>query len=119
MSKRHTFNSDIPLTENFREDCYHLDRLLPHFSEDEILSTEKLTEIFNAFANLRQPRTAALVKGARAQGEYRVVDGGAEACLARDQKLRKNWQDGKAVRQNMTLYLGSHIKAHLVEQIKI
>jgi hypothetical protein len=38
-----------------------------------------------------------LVRGARAQGENRVVDGGAEACLERDHRLRKNWQDEKAV----------------------
>jgi salicylate hydroxylase len=74
-----------------------LDRLLPEFKKDETLSSEKLTEIFSTFANLRQPRTASLVKGARAQGESRVVDGGHKACLERDERLRKSWQDVRAV----------------------
>jgi salicylate hydroxylase len=74
-----------------------LARLLPKFQKDETMSSEKLSEIFSSFANLRQPRTAALVKGARAQGESRVIDGGKEACLQRDERLRKGWEDESAV----------------------
>jgi len=56
-----------------------------------------LNEIFTTFANLRQPRTAALVKVACAQRESRVIDGGHEACAERDQKLRKSWGNEVAV----------------------
>ena len=62
------------------------------------MSSGNLSEIFGAFANLRQPRTAALVKGARAQGENRVIDGGEKACLERDEMLRKSWEDEGAVK---------------------
>ena len=72
-------------------------RLLPQFQKDETMSSEKLSEIFSTFANLRQPRTAALVKGARTQGESRVIDGGEEACLKRDERLRKGWEDKSSV----------------------
>ncbi|KAG0648843.1 Aurachin C monooxygenase isomerase [Hyphodiscus hymeniophilus] len=78
------------------EDCYHLDRLLPEFDKDEALSSEKLIEAFAAFAKLRQPRTAALVKGARAQGDSRVVKG-INASMERDDRLRKSWQDNEAI----------------------
>ena len=74
-----------------------MDRLLPEFNKSQTASPEKLCEIFGTFARLRQPRTAALVKGARAQGESRVVDGGLEVCLIRDEKLRKGWEDERAV----------------------
>jgi len=46
---------------------------------------------------MRQPRTAALVKGARAQGEDRVVDGGPKACEERNERLRCKWEDEAAV----------------------
>jgi len=82
-----------------REDCYHLSRLLPDFDADEMKAFPPriLTEIFTTFANLRQARTSALVKGARAQGESRVIDGGTEACAERDERLRKGWEDEAAV----------------------
>jgi salicylate hydroxylase len=70
---------------------------LPHLDKDQGISSEKQSEIFRTFANLRQPRTAALVKGARAQGESRVIDGGVEACLKWDDRLRQGWEDDKVV----------------------
>jgi len=72
-----------------------LSRLLPDLSnEGEWPTSETLKSIFAKFAKLRQPRTAALVKGAHAQG---VVDGGPEACAERDERLRKRWEDAAAV----------------------
>lgn len=85
------------------EDCYHLARLLP--DARGILTSETLNVVFSAFAKLRQPRTANLVKAARAQGENRVVDGGPEACYARDQRLRAAWADQEAVRRRYDMLL--------------
>ena len=61
------------------------------------METQALTQIFAAFANKRQPRTAALVKGARAQGERRVVLGGPKACKERDELARQQWTDQVAL----------------------
>jgi salicylate hydroxylase len=61
------------------------------------MSSEYLQKVFDKFAKMRQPRTAALVRGARAQGENRVMDGAPEASIARDEVLRKAWQDKPAV----------------------
>src|SRR6201999_4388806 len=54
-----------------REDCFHLSHALPYFvpgSEEYQTSLDKvgtgLTDVFRAFAEKRQPRTSALVKGA-------------------------------------------------------
>lgn len=89
------------------EDCYHLGRLLPDVDSDSqaTLTSQALSDVFAAFAALRQPRTAALVKGARAQGENRVVDGGPEACTARDERLRKGWADKEAVQNRFDMLL--------------
>lgn len=80
-----------------REDCFHPSKLLPTFKSGTTgvadLPSEELRQIFGEFANLRQPRTAALVKGARAQGYLRVIDGGQKACEERDELLRKVWED--------------------------
>lgn len=56
------------------------------------LSTEKLSAIFAEYEGVRIPRTSALVKGARQAGEGRVVEG-VEACLARNDTVRKMWED--------------------------
>lgn len=71
--------------------------MLPDFSAEEQLDSTELAKIFAGFAALRQPRTAELVRGARKQGENRVVDGGAEACEQRDERLRRKWDDKDAV----------------------
>jgi len=80
------------------EDCYHLSTLLPTYDAQASgkLSQEELTLIFHTFASKRQPRTAELVKGARIQGDRRVVDGGPAACEERDEILKKTWEDTAA-----------------------
>lgn len=84
------------------EDCYHLAKMLPDCEVQgekfEELETGNLKRVFLEFAEKRQPRTAALVRGARAQGERRVVDG-EEACKARDEALRRGWEDLKGVEE--------------------
>lgn len=82
-----------------REDCYHLSTLLPvvDSTASSAISTKELTKVFQAFAEKRQPRTAALVRGARANGERRVVTGGAVACRERDEAVKEGWLDEKAV----------------------
>ncbi|PQE31679.1 Salicylate hydroxylase protein [Rutstroemia sp. NJR-2017a WRK4] len=75
------------------EDCYHLQRLLPSVTErDSPISTSELTTIFSEFAQLRQPRTAALVAGARAQGEDRVVEAGPKT-EERNERMRQKHSD--------------------------
>ena len=72
-----------------------MSQLLPDLESrnEATMSSEELKSTFGKFAKMRQPRTAALVKAARAQGENRVVDGGLDACAARDERLRKAWED--------------------------
>jgi salicylate hydroxylase len=55
--------------------------------------TEQLVAAFKKFADTQEPRTAALVKGARKQGETRVNLGGPEACELRDQQIATHWAD--------------------------
>jgi len=79
------------------EDIYHLVRLLvKHNPKASAPSTELLSTIFSEYEGVRIPRTAELVKGARRQGEVRVVDG-VDACLARNEIVRKNWEDDEKV----------------------
>lgn len=80
-----------------REDCYHLCRLLPGFNGEQSLDSITLSQIFTELSNLRQPRTAELVKGARIQGEDRVVDGGTPASEERDERFRRKWEDEEVV----------------------
>lgn len=84
------------------EDCYHLSQLLPDLSVDNEtrISASDLQNIFEAFARKRQPRTAALVKDARRQGEIRVCDGFVEACTERDDLIRNRWKNITAVEDN-------------------
>lgn len=84
------------------EDCYHLSQLLPNISiDDEIkISTSDLQIIFETFARKRQPRTAALVKGARIQGDIRVCDRSEEYCKKRDDLIRNRWMNIAAVEAN-------------------
>ncbi|KAJ9602757.1 hypothetical protein H2200_012537 [Cladophialophora chaetospira] len=86
------------------EDCYHLCEALPDLSSQEGNNKltldeleERLPEIFHAFAEKRQPRTSALVKGARTQGQLRVVTAGPEACRQRNLKVAAAWKDIDAV----------------------
>ena len=77
------------------EDCWHLSQLLPDSDGD--LSRGRLSEIFLQYAEKRQPRTAMMVKGARAQGQIRVTFG-KEACQARNEHVKKMWADKEGVR---------------------
>ena len=56
-----------------------------------------LTEIFQQFAEKRQPRTSALVKVARAQGEMPVVTTGPEDCRRRNKHVVAVWKDAPAI----------------------
>ncbi|XP_037040981.1 aurachin C monooxygenase/isomerase-like [Bradysia coprophila] len=82
------------------EDCYHLSRVLPDVADGDRMSTDVLRKAFETFARSRQPRTAALVKGARAQGELRVCDGDVDACTERDSVIRNRWKNVVAVEAN-------------------
>ncbi|KAK5034539.1 hypothetical protein LTS07_003460 [Exophiala sideris] len=86
------------------EDCFHLSHSLPHlapgkntYQEDFDKLGPHLVDIFQAFAYLRQPRTSALVKGARAQGQTRVVTTGPEDCRKRNDKVATGWKDVETV----------------------
>ena len=69
------------------EDCYHLTRLLlAHNPSGAPPSTALLQTIFSEFESLRIARTSELVKGARQQGELRVVSG-VEACKKRNEVI--------------------------------
>ncbi|KAK5053890.1 hypothetical protein LTR84_001852 [Exophiala bonariae] len=88
------------------EDCYTLSNALPSLDATDTDYEGKiatlgapLTEIFQRFAEKRQPRTAALVKGARAQGNQRVVTTGPEDCRRRDEQIKAVWADSEAIRR--------------------
>ena len=88
------------------EDCYHLTRLLPRMDENSEDQCLDLSRIFEEFARLRQPRTSALVKGARKMGEQRVVVGGPDLCRQRDVQIAAVLGDIEAVqKKNDELYL--------------
>lgn len=88
-----------------REDCYTLSHALPYLdpTKEDYQSNIKilgapLTEIFHQYAEKRQPRTAALVRGARAQGNQRVVTTGPEDCRKRNEQIKAVWADTEAIR---------------------
>jgi salicylate hydroxylase len=85
------------------EDCWCLANLLPDVlkegegtREGKELSSAVLRKVFLELVGKRQPRTKALVEGARKQGERRVVDG-EEKCRERDEGLRRGWEDQAGV----------------------
>jgi salicylate hydroxylase len=91
---------------NNREDCFVLSHSLPYLipgdanhEENVAKLSAPLTETFKRYADKRQPRTAALVKGARAQGNQRVVTTGPEDCRRRDERVKAAWADTEAIRQ--------------------
>ncbi|KAF2994081.1 hypothetical protein E8E14_001785 [Neopestalotiopsis sp. 37M] len=80
------------------EDCYHLSQALPVSTGINAPTMESdLESIFKQYALQRQPRTAALVKGARAAGEKRVVTTGWKDCESRNQRVRQEWLDTVAI----------------------
>ncbi|KAF8318801.1 FAD/NAD(P)-binding domain-containing protein [Clavulina sp. PMI_390] len=74
------------------EDIYHLVRLLNLHTSPPHPSNATLKTVFEEYTTKRLARTSALTKGARAQGELRLVHG-AEACVARNQRFRSLWGD--------------------------
>ncbi|KAI0768794.1 FAD/NAD-P-binding domain-containing protein [Trametes elegans] len=78
------------------EDTYHTVRLLvEHNPAAAAPSTALLSTVFAELERLRIPRTAALVRKARAMGESRVLQG-AKACRARDGAVRAMWAGARA-----------------------
>ncbi|KAL7923125.1 hypothetical protein ACQKWADRAFT_67322 [Trichoderma austrokoningii] len=82
------------------EDCYHLSSALPDLSSDKdfersMAALGAISDIFRPFAELRQPRTSALVKGARAVGEKRVAVG-AERGKERDEAVAQSYRGDAA-----------------------
>ncbi|KAI0271690.1 hypothetical protein BC834DRAFT_841247 [Gloeopeniophorella convolvens] len=77
------------------EDVYHLTRLLDQHGIGE------LEAVFTEYEQIRIPRCAELVKGARKQGESRVVHG-VDACKARNEGVRAFFQDDEIFRNTYT-----------------
>jgi salicylate hydroxylase len=79
------------------EDCWVLADLLPDVGgREKGIGSQILRVAFENFAGVRAPRTEMLVRGARAQGERRVVGGGEEG-RRRDEGLRMGWKDIRAL----------------------
>ncbi|KAJ6523307.1 hypothetical protein B0H19DRAFT_652134 [Mycena capillaripes] len=76
------------------EDADNLVRLLleHHPATDTELSSGTLSAIFTEFEAKRMERTALLVKGARKEGELRVVEG-VEQARARNEVISAQWAD--------------------------
>ncbi|OGM43957.1 hypothetical protein ABOM_007996 [Aspergillus bombycis] len=86
------------------EDCYHLMQYMPCIESGGVDDAEKLKSfgadlpsLFQAYAERRQPRTSALVKEARAQGDRRVV-ATPTRCKERDAVIAAAWSDPNAIR---------------------
>lgn len=71
--------------------------LLKHNPSGENPSTSILEAIYNELEAARIPRSSEMVKGARAQGESRVVHG-VEACIKRNNDYRELYSLDKNVR---------------------
>lgn len=70
-----------------------LDSQSPKYREELTTFGPRLSETyFKPFAERRQPRTSALVKGARAQGKMRTVSDPQE-CANRNLMLSRAWKD--------------------------
>lgn len=88
------------------EDIYHFVRLLgKHNPSADQLSTECLLRVFTDYQDLRLLRTSELVRGARRQGEIRVVEG-VDACRARDEAIRAGLNNDAARRAHDELLSG-------------
>jgi len=68
-------------------------------------STEVLSHVFTDYQDLRLLRTSELTRGARKQGEVRVVEG-TDACRARDEVIRAEFIDDAAKRARYELLSG-------------
>ncbi|KAF8318178.1 FAD/NAD(P)-binding domain-containing protein [Clavulina sp. PMI_390] len=70
-------------------------------------STETLTTVFELYTTKRRARTSALTKGARVQGELRLVHG-VDKCLARNTKVRNIWNnEGAMIKAYMEVWKGT------------
>jgi len=86
------------------EDCFHLSHSMPLLDPDSPDYADSLAKlgatlaetIFRPYAEMRQPRTAVLVKGARAQGATRVA-AGLEACEKRNVAIRGGYEDASVI----------------------
>ncbi|KAI0344757.1 FAD/NAD(P)-binding domain-containing protein [Trametopsis cervina] len=73
------------------EDIDHLITLLKTYNPSASSPpTLVLESLFTELESQRIPRSSAMVKGARAQGESRVVQG-TEECIKRNQAIRERW----------------------------
>lgn len=61
-----------------------------------VLGPDLAHNIFRPFAEKRQPRTSALVKEARSQGERRVIVD-PDLCRRRDEIIVSVWKDSAVV----------------------
>ncbi|KAG1751627.1 uncharacterized protein EDB91DRAFT_1106403 [Suillus paluster] len=88
------------------EDIYHIMRLLKKYNPSAGQpSTELLSQVFTDYQDLRLLRTSELVRGARKQGEARVVEG-IDACRARDEVIRAGSNDDAAKMAQYELFSG-------------
>ncbi|KAG2123411.1 hypothetical protein DEU56DRAFT_50166 [Suillus clintonianus] len=95
------------------EDVYHFMRLLrKHNPSAGQLSTELLSRVFVDYQDLRLLRTSELVRGARRQGEIRVVEG-VDACRARDEAIRAGLNDDAARRAHDELLSGPFTESEI------
>jgi salicylate hydroxylase len=58
-------------------------------------TTELLETLFSELEAQRIPPSSAMVKGARKQGELRVVEG-VEACIKRNREYQRIWKDRRS-----------------------
>jgi salicylate hydroxylase len=75
-----------------------IDLLEKHNPSASVPSSEMLEKVFIELEEVRIPRTAELVKRARAQGETRVVSG-TEAYLSRNKWYRELLSDETLLKQ--------------------
>ncbi|KAG1753021.1 hypothetical protein EDB19DRAFT_981046 [Suillus lakei] len=88
------------------EDIYHIMRLLKKYNPSAGQpSTELLSQVFTDYQDLRLPRTSELVRGARQQGEARVIEG-TDACRARNETIRAGTNNDAARMANYELLSG-------------
>jgi salicylate hydroxylase len=78
------------------------------------IGTAALDEVFQNYAELRQPRTAAKVNGRKSTRQLRVTSG-EEACKRRNEMVRKMYADEAAVKARLTPCTASHSEARVEE----
>jgi salicylate hydroxylase len=66
-------------------------------------STELLSTIFLEYEGIRIPRMAEVVDGGRKHHKLWILDG-VEACLARNNAVRKIWKDEEEILHDSSKY---------------